>query len=215
MLKIIIVASTSGSVFGKLLECEYFKNRIHYVVSDRQCAAIDLAKEHRIPYKVFDTQSAAQFSDFLDELVQLEGGDLLVSFYTKLFCGNLITNTQRKLINLHPSILPACPGMDGFGDTVKSGSKFIGSTIHFIDSGIDTGQPIIQSATPFDLSITLFENRHKIFIHQCKMLLQVVYWFENNRVIFHKYPNISIRDAKYSFSEFSPNLDFEQAIDFK
>ena len=50
---------------------------------------------------------------------------------------------SRQVINFHPSILPACPGMNGFEDTIESGAMHVGSTVHFVDTGIDTGKTYI------------------------------------------------------------------------
>ncbi|MDA1381029.1 formyltransferase family protein [Plesiomonas shigelloides subsp. oncorhynchi] len=73
---------------------------------------------------------------------------LFISFYTRLLSDVFLKAHPHRVINFHPSILPACPGMDGFGDTLKSGALFIGSTVHFIDEGMDTGKPILQAAFP-------------------------------------------------------------------
>lgn len=81
------------------------------------------------------------------------------------------------MINFHPSILPACPGMDGFGDTLKSGALFIGSTVHFIDEGMDTGKPILQAAFPRNPGESITKLRHRVFLQQVISLLQVVDWF--------------------------------------
>ena len=213
-MKIIIIASTSGSVMSKLLNVPYFKSTISCVVSDRECGAIDVAVSHGISTKIFETTDGLEFSDFLVKEFQNDLPDLFVSFYTRLFKGIFLEVAKNKLINLHPSILPACSGRNGFGDTIKSGSKFIGSTIHFVDEGMDTGFPIIQAAIPFNPNNTLEENRHLVFIQQCKMLLQVIKWAEDNRIIFDKNNRPAILNANYEMNEYAPNLDFETAKNF-
>jgi phosphoribosylglycinamide formyltransferase-1 len=213
MFKIVVIASTAGSVLSKLLELSYFREKIHCVVSDRECGAIEIAKRYSVPTLIEKTNNGSVFSDFLHQHFKNEGVDLYVSFYTRLFSGDFIQDNKYKLINLHPSILPACPGMDGFGDTINSGARFIGSTIHLVNSGIDTGLPIIQSAVPYNPILELTENRHKIFIQQCKMLLQVINWFEEERVIFET-SQVIIKNAQYYLGEYSPNLDFDLALNF-
>ncbi|WFP51672.1 formyltransferase family protein [Methylomonas sp. EFPC3] len=214
MIKAVIISSTNGGVLSKLLEKKYFRDRVINVVSDRRCRAIEIAQDFGIPTKIFETKSGRSFSNFLLDEYRLNPPDLYISFYTKIFKGEFLIASKNRVINLHPSILPACRGLDGFGDTINSGSKFIGATIHLIDEGIDTGYPIIQSAIPFNPEKSIAENRHIIFVQQCKMLLQVLRWWEEKRIKFNENGYPIITNCSYKAGEFSPNLDFEEAIDF-
>jgi len=60
-----------------------------------------------------------------------------------------------RIINIHPALLPAFPGIDGYGDTFRYGCKIGGCTVHFIDYGEDTGQIIGQKAFPIEEGDTL------------------------------------------------------------
>lgn len=209
MVNVVVIASTEGGVIGRLLEVPYFKRRLRCVVSDRNCGAIDVAEKNGIPTKVHLTKDALEFSEYVLSEYRNDPPELFISFYTKLFRGGLIDFARNRLINMHPSILPACPGRDGFGDTIKSGSKFIGATIHMIDRGVDTGCPIIQSAAPLNPNESLGHNRHVVFMQQCKMLLQVIRWTEQGRIYFDGDGRALIKDCKYQVGEFAPNLDFD------
>lgn len=214
MIRVAVVASTAGSVLGKVLSVPYVRDRVCTVFSDRECGAIEVAKRFGVRSRVITSNKGADFSDSLRAEFEIDPHDLIVSFYTKLFRGDFLVAAEGKLINFHPSILPACPGRDGFGDTIRSGSTFIGATVHFIDQGMDTGSPIIQSAIPFDPAIDTDLSRHQVFVSQCKMFIQVVHWFEGSRVVYKKGERPTIKDAIYRRAGFSPNLDFDQAIDF-
>lgn len=213
-MKVVIIASTGGGVISRLLPVPFFRERILSVVSDRPCGAIDVAQKFGVPAKIFPSEGGLAFSNSLVHAYRDEGIDLFVSFYTRLFRGEFLTFSHGRLVNLHPSLLPACPGMDGFGDTVRSGAKFIGATLHYIDEGTDTGDPIIQAVTPFNPGISLQENRHKVFIQQCKMLLQLFAWVESRRLSFSPEKHSYVIGARYDVGEFSPNLDFPLALDF-
>lgn len=214
MLKVVVIASTNGSVLGRLLEVPYFRERIWMVVSDRPCGAIDKARKYGIVTIVEESQNSSDFSDFLLKRFENTPPDLFVSFYTRLFKGQFLVFAKDNLVNLHPSILPACPGVDGFGDTVKAGAKFIGATVHFVDEGVDTGYPVIQSAIPFNPGLDMAQNRHKIFVQQCQMLLQLFNWWETDRVGFDAAGRPVVSNAAYEAGVFSPNLDFKPAIEF-
>lgn len=213
-MRIAIIISTNGGVMSKLINIEYFKERLSHVISDRPCGAIELAKNYKIKNDVFPSKTGREFSDTLTKYINWNDYDLIISFYTRLFAGEFLSNVKHKLINLHPSILPACPGMNGFEDTLRSGSKFIGSTVHFIDEGIDTGKPIIQSARPYDSNRTEAENRHLLFMDQCITLLQTIKWFDEKRVKINE-NDTTILNAKYNPSVYAPNIDFKEALNLK
>ncbi len=214
MVKIIIVASTNGGVISRLLESNFFRSRVLEVVSDRDCGAIEVAKRFQIKTKVYPTNSALEFSNFLARYYEYNENYFFVSFYTKLFKGIFLELTINRLMNLHPTILPSFPGLNGFDDSIKYGSKFIGSTIHFVNKGMDTGSPIIQSSRPLDSKVDITIARHFVFIQQCKMLLQVIKWIDEGRLKISAKGHAEIDSATYSDYEFSPALDFEEAKNF-
>lgn len=197
-----------------VLQLPYMRDRIRTILSDRDCRGIEIAREWGLATKQFITQDAEVFSDHLANYFTQSPHDLVVSFYTKLFRGNIINQLRGRLINLHPSILPACPGMDGFGDTIKSGARFIGATVHLVDSGTDTGYPLLQCAIPFNPYRSIVENRHLIFIAQCRMLIQIVDWYEAGRITLGESGRPSLIGGQYLSSEYSPNLDFPLAAKF-
>ncbi len=203
----VVIISTDGGVLSRLLPNPYFRQRIRCVVSDRDCGAIAKATAFDVPTIVHRSTSGLEFSDFLMQRFSHDPPTLFVSFYTRLFRGEFLAFAKDNLVNLHPSILPACPGRDGFGDTLKSKSRFIGATIHLVDDGIDTGTPIIQSAAPYDPEKSVAENRHTVFVQQCKMLLQTIKYVEEKRLAIDGLRNVRIEGAKYAPGEFSPNLD--------
>jgi phosphoribosylglycinamide formyltransferase 1 len=211
MIRIVIIASTSGGVISQLLPLPYFHERIACVVADRQCGAIDVATKFDVPSIVIPSNDGLEFSNALSDRFLTDEIDLFVSFYKKMFRGSFLEQAHGRLVNLHPSILPACPGKDGFGDTLRSGAKFIGATIHYVDQGLDTGCPIIQSACAYNPNDSIEKNRHKVFVHQCKMLLQVIRWCEQDRLRIDKNGYSYVRNAIYESGQFSPSIDFSEA----
>lgn len=212
-MKIAIIISTNGGVLSQLLKINYFREKVYEVISDRECGAINIAKKVGIRTSILKSNSGNEFSEKLLKYLDVSSVDLFISFYTRIFNKKFVGAVKNKIINLHPSILPACPGIDGFGDTIKSGSKFIGSTIHFVDDGIDTGTPIIQSAIPFNNNKPIEEMRHLIFNDQCKTLLQAIKWFEEKRIQLND-KKLTIDKVEYDSGIYSPKLDFDEAIKF-
>ncbi len=210
-LRIVIVASTGGAVMNRLLENSFFKRQIVAVVVDRPCGALEKAATHGIPTHIIAEKKAIVFCDQLLAYLRELQADYVISFFTRLFVGELLTAYADRIINLHPSLLPSFKGLDGFGDTIRYGSRFMGTTIHFIDEHMDEGKIILQTCAPVDPQLPDSALRHRIFQHQCKSLLQVVKWLSEGRIEIES-GRVFVQGTIFYDCEFSPNLDFEDAV---
>lgn len=203
-MNIVFIVSTGGAVLNELLKHNSVHQATLQVVSDRNCGAIKKAKEHNIPVKVLNASSGDEFSQLLDDYFS-DKTIIFISFYTKLLSSKFINGRQGYVFNCHPSILPACKGMDGFGDTLKSNSLFVGCTLHEVNEEMDGGRSVIQCALPLDRSLEEDKNRHKVFLMQLYSTLQFLKWVFDGKLKFGKEWRIS--SPKYKASIFSPNLD--------
>tara|TARA_E500000178_G_C17023835_1_gene756940 strand:- start:2672 stop:3340 length:669 start_codon:yes stop_codon:yes gene_type:complete len=205
-MKIVFIISTGGAVLNKLLEHNNVRQKTLCVVSDRDCDGIEKAKLHNVPVEILNASSGDEFSKLLDEYFNFT--DIIyISFYTKLLYSKFLNGRQGYVFNCHPSILPACKGLDGFGDTLRSNSLFIGCTLHEINEELDGGRSVIQCALPLDRSLKKEKNRHKVFLMQYYSTLQFLKWtFDGN---FKAGKNWKILSPKYKEGIFSPNLDMD------
>ena len=210
-MKLVLIVSSGGAIMNECLKNGFFKSQVHSVVSDRQCPAIDKATAHGIDTVVLETRRKAEFCDRLLTYLDDNGIDFVISFYTKLFVGPLLERYRDKIINLHPGLLPSFKGLHGFEDTMQSGTTFLGSTIHFIDAQMDEGKTIIQTIHPIDRAKGENALRHMVFVHEVKSLLQVVKWLSDGRVKIDG-SRVSIDGGRYELTEYSPNLDWDEAI---
>lgn len=87
-------------------------------------------------------------SNFIHNLLDRNNIDYLICFGDKILKSPLINSYKNKLINFHPSLLPAFKGLNAINQALNYGAPFIGNSAHFIEEGIDTGKIIIQSAMP-------------------------------------------------------------------
>lgn len=214
-MNVIVIVSTGGSVLSRVLEIEEIRETISLVVSDRDCQGLVAAKKHGIATRVFYSKSGSEFSEELVRHINFENVDVIVSFYTRLFTEPVLGVLNGRLINLHPSILPACPGQRGFEDMIEAKSRFIGATIHQVDKGMDTGAPIIQSCHPYNPNLSIDQNRHVVFLDQCRMLIQVLAWIRDKRIDLYGNDNPTVEQGSYNDSSYSPNLEDEIAIHFR
>lgn len=203
-MQIVFIVSTNGGLLSKLLENQYVLESTHSIVSDRHCGAINVAKHHNLRFDIISAKNNEDFSTSLDKLYPQK--DLIfISFYTKLLTSVFLKPRIKKVFNCHPSILPIAPGLNGFEDTLKSNSLFLGCTIHEVDLGVDTGMPVIQASYPLDRSLTYNINRDTIFTLQYYTALQFIRWAIEGRIFKDTY--WSVKGSKFYPSVFSPNLD--------
>jgi len=116
------------------------------------------AKKAKIPAIFIDHKdiSRKEHEKKIIEVLKKYNVDLVIlSGYMRIITPYFIGQYKNRIINIHPAILPAFPGTDGYGDTFNYGCKVGGCTVHFVDSGIDTGPIIIQKINPIKENETL------------------------------------------------------------
>lgn len=84
----------------------------------------------------------------IKELEKYKPDWIILAGYMRLLSPHFLKTFNHAVINIHPSLLPAFPGMDGYGDAYKAGVKESGCTVHYVDEGLDTGPIIEQKKIP-------------------------------------------------------------------
>ena len=83
--------------------------------------------------------------DWLDEI----GAELVVlAGYMQLLSAEFIGRFRNRIVNVHPALLPAFPGLDAVGQALEHGARITGVTVHFVDEGVDTGPILLQRPVP-------------------------------------------------------------------
>ncbi len=199
---------------NRVLGSPVIRDATHSVVADQPCAAVDKARAHGLPTVIFDEGSNRAFCARLADYVAEHAIDYILSFYTQFYTKTLREAFRDRIINFHPSLLPAFKGMDGFGDGVAYHTKIIGTTVELIKDVMDEGKIIMQTACTADPNLDRDVFRHRIFVQQCKTLIQVVYWILENRLSVDG-ECITIQKASYHDLEFAPALEVREAIDLQ
>lgn len=206
MTRIVAVVSHRARVLEVGLDDETVRRSVVSVVTDRDCDGARMAATRRIPVVRIDEADNERFSDRLaDHATEVEA-DYLVLFFSRLLRGRIIDQYRQRIVNLHPSLLPAFPGMRGVRDTVDSGARFLGTTYHFIDAAVDQGHIILQSVVPVDPTGDEGPLRRRQFEQMCRGFVQVCAWLAADRVTVAGHRTL-VRDAGYDDSLFSPTLD--------
>jgi phosphoribosylglycinamide formyltransferase-1 len=206
--------STGGAVMNQLLLNRFLKNHIHSVVADRNCGALDLARNYGLPAVNFDQRDPVAFCDSVAGYMESNSIRHVIAFYTQFFSESFRDRFRNSIVNPHPSLLPSFKGLHAFQDAVNYGSKIIGTTIEFPRDEWDQGAIVAQTACPVDWREDIAVLRHRIFVQQCKSLVQVVKWIVDGRVKVEGERRVTIEGATFGSAEYSPELDFREVIEW-
>jgi phosphoribosylglycinamide formyltransferase-1 len=132
------------------------------------------------------------------DLICLAGFMRLISPY---FIGHYNAEDRYRIMNIHPALLPAFPGTDGYGDTFAYGCRFGGVTVHFVDEGEDTGPIIAQAIYPIWPEDTLEVIRKRGLELEYAIYSQCIQWMAQGdlQVVIteNEQPQVRILDPKY------------------
>ena len=184
--KIAVLVSGSGTNLQTLID-ELHQDQtsgieIAVVISDRSKAfALTRAKQACIPTQIvraqdfdnrvdFDAEIAKHIEDYDIDLIVLAG-------FMKLFQPPFVQKYKNKLINIHPSLLPAFPGANAVADTLEYGVKISGVTVHFVDEDMDSGPIIAQNTVPVYHTDDEVSLHKRIQIEEHKLFPEVIRWY--------------------------------------
>ncbi len=153
MKKIAVFASGRGSNLQAIVDAVrsgILKADLKIVVCDQPGAyCLERAEKAGIPCLVFDPRDYSGKDDYetmiKEKLEQLGVEFLVLAGYMRIIGPVLLERYPQRIVNIHPSLLPLFPGVDGMGQALAAGVKETGVTIHYVDEGVDTG-PIIAQA---------------------------------------------------------------------
>jgi phosphoribosylglycinamide formyltransferase-1 len=108
----------------------------------------------------------------------------------RILSGHFIREFHRRILNIHPSLLPAFPGLDAQHQAWEHGVKFSGCTAHFVEEGLDSGPIICQAVVPVraddtaeSLSARILAEEHRIYPEAIGLVLSGQYRIEGRRII--------------------------------
>jgi phosphoribosylglycinamide formyltransferase-1 len=193
------------SKYGKKLLPEIDESRLPTKfpqVIERQRIFQDLPPEEirdRLARLVLAEQEIIELLEPLTpELICLAGYMRLISPY---FIEQYNKGNRYGIMNIHPALLPAFPGTDGYGDTFDYGCRFGGITVHFVDEGEDTGPIIAQATYPIWPDDTLDQVKKRGLELEYALYSECIQWMAQGNLLVAKdkdgRPSVHIRDPKY------------------
>ena len=193
MKRIVILISGRGSNLQSILEAK-LDARIAAVISNNPAArGIDIARNFGVDTAVIDHRSfpdRASFDAALADKTDSYRPDLLVlAGFMRILTEGFVKRFGGRIMNIHPSLLPAFPGVDTHGRALQEGVKIHGCTVHFVTSELDHGPIIVQAAVPVlsgddeeRLAARVLEQEHRIYPQAIGWFLDGKLKLEGNRV---------------------------------
>jgi len=156
MKQIAVLASGQGTNLEAILEAAErgeITGQISLVISDRaEAPALGRAESRGIRAVYFNPREYAGREKYdlalINELREAQVDLVVLAGYMRLLTAQFVAAFSLRIMNIHPSLLPAFPGLDGVEQALDYGVKVTGCTVHFVDEGLDSGPVILQEAVP-------------------------------------------------------------------
>ena len=183
-MKVAVLVSGRGSNLQALIDAVNSKElqvEICLVLSDKADAyALERAHRHGIPTAVVQRKgysNKAEFQKAILEEVKSHGAELVVlAGFMRILGRTFLSSFPNRVINIHPALLPAFPGIDAQRQALDYGVKFSGCTVHFVDEGMDSGPIIAQHVVPVmddddrdALADRILEQEHLLIVEGVKL----------------------------------------------
>jgi phosphoribosylglycinamide formyltransferase-1 len=186
MFRLVVLASGNGTNLQAILDSLHGREGVEVtgVGSDKPGArALERATAAGVETAVFPadayedrTARDAAMADW----VQSRQADLVVlAGYMQLLSEPFVARFRNRIINIHPALLPAFPGLDAIGQALEAGVETTGVTVHLVDEGVDTGPPILQREVPIPsnrdratLEAAIHAVEHELFPQAIRMFVQ-------------------------------------------
>src|SRR5712691_2222584 len=190
MKSIVVLISGRGSNLEAILKARLPVKVAAVISNNPQANGLAIARAHRIEAlaldhklfasrEAFDAELASRVAAFKPDLIALAGFMLILG-------DSFLVRFTNRIVNIHPSLLPAFPGLDTHARALQAGVRIHGCTAHFVTSRLDHGPIIIQAAVPVlagdsadTLAARVLEQEHRIYP-------QAIRWFAEDRLVIEK-----------------------------
>jgi len=174
--RVAVLASGRGSNLAALLaaQARFSSFRVVLVLSNvEESGALVLARDAAVEAVCLPSRGVARENHERSVTALLESRSIEIvclAGYMRVLTPAFVEGLRRPILNIHPSLLPAFPGMHAQNQALQAGVRWTGATVHFVDVGLDTGPIIVQDPVPVDpndteasLSGRILETEHRLY----------------------------------------------------
>jgi phosphoribosylglycinamide formyltransferase-1 len=198
MIRVAVLLSGRGSNFGAIHQAIIdgrLDAEIVAVISNRADApGIAKAREWCYAAHVIDNREFPSRPGHEREVLQVlraaKPDFIALAGYMRLLSTEFVSEYHQRIVNIHPSLLPAFPGVDAQAQAIEHGVKITGCTVHFVDEHLDAGPIILQRPvevrdddTVETLSARILEHEHEAYVDALRILAEGRYRIDDRRVV--------------------------------
>ena len=158
---------------------------VQLIVNKADAYAIERAKNHGIQYNFIDSakKSREKFDEEAIKIFERKEVEVIVlAGFMRILTSKFINQYKNKILNIHPSLLPAFPGAHAHRDTLRHGAKTSGCTAHLVDEGVDSGPIIMQATVKISGNETEESLSKKILTHEHQILPKALELLCSNKI---------------------------------
>lgn len=199
MKRIVILISGRGSNMQSILEAGLDATVAAVISNNPEARGLSMAHQRGVETAVVnhrDFSDRATFDGALADRIEQYRPDLVVlAGFMRILTGSFVERFNGRIMNIHPSLLPAFPGMDTHRRALEEGVRIHGCTVHMVTAALDHGPIVIQAAVPVlpdddenRLAARVLEQEHRIYPEAIRWFLGGRLRFEGARVLLEGVP---------------------------
>ena len=200
--RLVVLISGSGSNLQSLIDaCENgsLNAEVGAVISNKVgVKGLERAAQADIPGIVIDHRafdSREEFDENLADLIESFNPDLVVlAGFMRILTPDFVTRFLGKLINIHPSLLPAYPGLHTHQRAIDAGDKEAGATVHFVTPELDGGPSILQARVPVEVGDSADSLAGRVLGYEHQIYPKAAQWFCQGRLAMDA--GVAVLDGK-------------------
>ena len=190
---------SNGEAIYKAIEAGHIEGEIVLIISDRpHVGIVEKGRTWQIHIYIIDPTMYEQKEEWieamLDVLAAYAVDGVLLAGYMRVLSSTFVQAYRGKILNIHPSLLPAFTGLQAQKQALVKGVTYTGCTVHFVDEGIDTGPIIVQAVVPVfeddtvdTLSKRILHEEHRIYPEAVRLFCEDALEIVGSRVVIKKH----------------------------
>lgn len=196
-MRAVVLISGRGSNLRALLEARLPVEFACVISNKAAVQGLDIAAAHGVPTQVVNPGAypdRAAFDAALAAIIDSHAPDLVIlAGFMRVLSDAFVLHYARRLINIHPALLPAFPGLDTHARALAGGVKLHGCTVHFVTPEVDAGPILIQAAVPVLPDDSVDTLAARVLAQEHRIYPQAVRWFAEGRIDWRADGTVSVR----------------------
>ena len=188
-LRVVVLVSGRGSNLQAIVKQQGDYEVVAVISNKADALALEFAKHHDIATAVIDNKdhvSRALFDKKLVEVIDYFNPDLIVlAGFMRILTSAFVEHYHKRLINIHPSLLPKYKGLNTHQQALDSGDEYHGCTVHFVTSDLDAGPIIKQNRVAIEANDDVDTLAHRVLTQEHQLYPQVIQWFAQKKIHYH------------------------------